>query len=82
MRISEAIGDHEDLERQTEDPDLTDVLTVATLLSAFIGKPADLELNMQGVKSFGRLKLDSEKCFKIMEECAEEIAALRTALGD
>jgi HD-like signal output (HDOD) protein len=82
VRISEAIGDHEDLERQTDDADLTDVLTVASLLSAFIGKTQDLELNMQGVLAFGRLKLDNEKCFRIMEECAEEIAQLRSALGD
>ena len=81
-RISEAIGDHEDLERQAGDPDLTDVLTVATLLSAFIGKTEDLELNMQGVQAFIRLKLDNEKCRHIIDECAEEIAALRSALGD
>jgi hypothetical protein len=37
---------------------------------------------MQGVLAFGRLKLDNEKCFRIMEECAEEIAQLRSALGD
>lgn len=82
VRISEAIGDHEDLERQAGDPDLTDVLTVATLLSAFIGKTEDLELNMQGVQAFMRLKLDNEKCRHIIDECAEEIAALRSALGD
>ncbi len=82
VRISDAIGDHEDLDRQVDDGDLTDVLTVATLLSAFIGKTADLELNMQGVRAFARLHLDNEKCFHIMDECAEEIAALRSALGD
>jgi len=83
VRIAEAIGDHEDIERQTDgDPDLTDVLTVATMMAAFLGKTADLELNMQGVRAFARLKLDNGKCVHIMEECAEEIAALRSALGD
>jgi HD-like signal output (HDOD) protein len=83
IRISEAIGDHEDIERQTDgDPDLTDVLTVATMLAGFMGKSADLELNMHGVAAFVRLKLDNAKCVHIMDECAEEIAALRSALGD
>jgi HD-like signal output (HDOD) protein len=82
-QIVEAVGDHEDLERQVDEKaDLTDVLTVATMLSAFLGKEADLELNMQGVRAFVRLGLDNSKCIFIMEDCAEEIAALRTALGD
>jgi HD-like signal output (HDOD) protein len=82
-QIVEAVGNHEDLDRQTDDPaDLTDVLTVATMLSAFLGKETDLELNMQGVRSFSRLNLDNAKCIFIMDDCAEEIAALRTALGD
>jgi putative nucleotidyltransferase with HDIG domain len=83
VRIAEAIGDHEDVERETDgDADLTDVLTVATMIAVFLGKGADLELNMQGVKAFARLQLDNVKCVKIMDECAEEIAALRSALGD
>ncbi|MBC7984432.1 MAG: HDOD domain-containing protein [Candidatus Obscuribacterales bacterium] len=78
-----AIGEHEDLERQVEiKTDLTDVLTIASMLAAFLGKEADLELNMQGVKAFTRLGLDNEKCRFIMDDCAEEIAALRSALGD
>lgn len=81
--IAQAVGEHEDLERQTEDgADLTDVLTVATMLAAFLGKTTDLELNMQGVKAFARLDLDNSKCIFIMDDCAEEIAALRSALGD
>lgn len=81
--IVEAVGCHEDLERQVEaGADITDVLTVATMLSAFLGKETDLELNMQGVRAFSRLALDNGKCIFIMDDCAEEIAALRTALGD
>jgi len=81
--IVEAVGNHEDLERASEvAADLTDVLTVATMLSAFLGKETDLELNMQGVRSFSRLGLDNGKCIFIMDDCAEEIAALRKALGD
>jgi HD-like signal output (HDOD) protein len=82
-QIVEAVGSHEDLERASGQPaDLTDVLTVATMLSAFLGKETDLELNMQGVRSFSRLGLDNGKCIFIMDDCAEEIAALRKALGD
>ena len=47
-----------------------------------MGHETDLELNMQGVKSFWRLGLDNAKCVHVMRDCAEEIAALRTALGD
>jgi HD-like signal output (HDOD) protein len=83
VQIVEAVGNHEDLERVSDEPpDLTDVLTVGTMLSAFIGKETDLELNMQGVRSFSRLSLDNGKCIFIMDDCAEEIAALRKALGD
>jgi HD-like signal output (HDOD) protein len=82
-QLLEAVGEHEDLDRQNDGKaDLTDVLTVSTMLSAFIGKEANLELNMQGVRAFSRLGLDNGKCIFIMEDCAEEIAALRTALGD
>jgi HD-like signal output (HDOD) protein len=81
--IVEAVGCHEDLDRVSDvAADLTDVLTVATMLSAFLGKETDLELNMQGVRSFSRLGLDNGKCIFIMDDCAEEIAALRKALGD
>jgi hypothetical protein len=63
-------------------PDVTDVLTVAVMMAGFFGHEADLELNMQGVKSFWRLGLDNDKCVHVMRDCAEEISALRTALGD
>jgi HD-like signal output (HDOD) protein len=82
-QLIEAVGTHEDLERVHDGKaDLTDVLTVSTMLAAFIGKEANLELNMQGVRAFSRLGLDNGKCTFIMEDCAEEISALRSALGD
>jgi len=81
-QICEAVGAHEDLERESDSPDLTDVLTVATMLASFLGKESDLELNMESVRAFARLGLDNTKCVHIMDDCAEEIAALRRALGD
>lgn len=81
-QIAEAVGEQESLDRQAGMPDTTDVLTVATMMSAFFGQEADLELNMQGVRAFSRLGLDNDKCGHILRDCADEIAALRAALGD
>lgn len=80
--ISAAIGDHENFERVVGQADVTDVLTVAVMVAGFLGQETDLELNMQGVRAFARLELDNAKCVFIMKDCAEEISALRTALGD
>jgi HD-like signal output (HDOD) protein len=80
--IAEAIGEHENIERVNDERDVTDVLTVAVMMAGFFGHEADLELNMQGVKSFWRLGLDNEKCVHVMRDCVDEIKALRTALGD
>ena len=81
-QIAEAVGEHENIDRVAGSPDLTDVLTVATMMAAFVGQEADFELNMQGVRAFARLGFDNEKCSAIMRHCDDEIAALRTALGD
>jgi HD-like signal output (HDOD) protein len=80
--ISEAIGEHENIDRLVEHPDVTDVLTVAAMMSGFMDQDTDLELNMQGVRAFWRLGLDNEKCVYVMRDCSDEIAALRSALGD
>ena len=80
--ICEAIGEHENIDRQVGSPDVTDVLTVAVMMSGFVGHETDLELNMQGVKAFWRLGLDNEKCVTVLRECKDEIQALRNALGD
>jgi HD-like signal output (HDOD) protein len=80
--ISEAVGDHENIDRTVGHPDVTDILSVAVMMAGFMGHEADLELNMQGVKAFWRLGLNNDKCVQIMRGCAEEISALRTALGD
>ena len=80
--IAEAIGEHENIDRDVMQPDVTDVLTVAVMMSSFMGHETDLELNMQGVKAFWRLHLDNAKCVHVTRDCSEEINALRTALGD
>ena len=80
--IADAIAEHENIDRSVGLADVTDVLTVAVMMSGFMGHETDLELNMQGVKAFWRLNLDNEKCVHVMRDCADEIAALRNALGD
>jgi HD-like signal output (HDOD) protein len=80
--ICDAIGEHENIDRSSGQPDVTDVLTVAVMSAGFVGQDVDFELNMQGVKAFRRLGLDNAKCAHIMQSCSEEIAALRCALGD
>jgi putative nucleotidyltransferase with HDIG domain len=80
--IADAIAEHENIDRDAMQPDVTDVLTVAVMMSGFMGQETDLELNMQGVRAFWRLQLDNDKCVHVMRDCSEEIAALRTALGD
>ena len=80
--IAEAIGEHENIDRTVGQADVTDVLTVAVMAAGFMGHEVDFELNMQGVKAFSRLSLDNAKCAHIMQSCSDEIAALRTALGD
>ncbi|HEY5807856.1 MAG TPA: HDOD domain-containing protein [Povalibacter sp.] len=80
--ISDAVAEHENVDRTVGHADVTDVLTAAVMMAGFAGHEADLELNMQGVKAFWRLGLDNAKCVYVMSDCKEEIAALRTALGD
>jgi HD-like signal output (HDOD) protein len=80
--IADAISEHENIDRTVGSADVTDVLTVAVMMSGFMGHETDLELNMQGVKAFWRLGLDNDKCVHVMRDCADEITALRSALGD
>jgi HD-like signal output (HDOD) protein len=88
QQISDAVAEHEDIDRRhVSSADLTDVLTVASMMAPFVDRndldqSADFDLNMQGVHAYGRLGLDNEKCTGILMGCKEEIRALRTALGD
>ena len=80
--IVAAVSDYEDLERKSPGtPDLTDVLTVSQLLSAFKEHPETLELNMHDVAATRRLGIDTTSYQKLIEESDHEINALREALG-
>jgi HD-like signal output (HDOD) protein len=80
--LAEAVGNQEDLERVVGYADLSDVLAVAVMMASFFGQDVDMELNMQGLRAFGRLELDNTKCTHIMSDCKDDIAALRAALGN
>ncbi len=80
--IVSAVSEYEDFERQHGGaPDLTDVLTVSYLLSAFKDHPETLELNMHDVTACARLHIDAAGYLKLIEESQHEIDALRAALG-
>jgi HD-like signal output (HDOD) protein len=77
-----AVEEYENLDRSHVGyTDLTDVLTVASLMGSFHEFPESLELNMQGVKAFERMQLDAEGVTKVLAESAQEVASLRSALG-
>jgi HD-like signal output (HDOD) protein len=80
--IIAAVSDYEDFSREHEGPpDLTDVLTVGHLLTAFKEHPDTLELNMHDVAACRRLKIDRASYEKLIDESEHEIEALRHALG-
>jgi HD-like signal output (HDOD) protein len=80
--IVQAVSEYEDLARDHRGPaDLTDVLTVAHLVVSYQEYPDSIELNMQGVQACKRMQLDREAYDKMLLESADEIVALKSALG-
>lgn len=80
--VAEAVGEQEDIERASTGPvDLTDVLIVSVMMAAYAGHPADLELNMQGVRAFSRLGLDGPTCAAVLRDAEVEVQSLKVALG-
>ncbi|MGH8209810.1 MAG: HDOD domain-containing protein [Steroidobacteraceae bacterium] len=80
--IVQAVHESENFERETRGaPSLADVLVVATLLADLQGEPAVLQAQTQCAKPLQRLRLDFAACESFLQESAQEIAALRNALG-
>jgi HD-like signal output (HDOD) protein len=80
--IVTAVSEFEDLEREHTGPvDLTDVLTVGSLLAAFKEHPESLEINMHDVRACKRMSIDRGAYEKLIDESEHEIEALRHALG-
>lgn len=81
--IVDAVGGHEDLDREARGPvTLTDVLSLAMLLDV---NRSGQELVTPGeplLKGLRRMQLQLRDCHSVLDESAEEIAALTAALGE
>lgn len=81
--VTEAIGDQDTADRlEASRRDLVDVLFVAVRAADYHARPELLELSLGGMPAFQRLALDGPALRTVMLESAEEIAGLRSALGD
>ena len=79
--IVQAVQESENPDRDARGaPGLTDALAAGTLLAA-CGDGAMRSERIAGVKALQRLQLDEPACRALLGESAEEIAALREALG-
>jgi HD-like signal output (HDOD) protein len=79
--MAEAIASQDDLGRESPDAaDLSDVVAAALLIAGYTADPKGLEVAMQGLPVTNRLGLNGEKSAVILNESANEIANLRTAL--
>jgi len=80
--IADAIGDQDQLDRHHAGArDLTDVLCAAVRAASFFGRPDDLEIALESLPLFGRLRLDRATLQEVMEEAAQQTAVLRAALS-
>jgi HD-like signal output (HDOD) protein len=80
--IVQAVHDSENFERETRGaPTLADVLVVATLLADLQGEPEVLKAQTLCAKPLQRLRLDYAACAAFLAESAQDVAALREALG-
>ena len=80
--IVDAVAHHEDMDREQRGPvTLTDVLSLATLVERN-RTGGDLQSADESlVKGLRRLQLQLQDCASVIDESAEEIAALKLALG-
>jgi HD-like signal output (HDOD) protein len=80
--IVQAVRESEDFAREPRGPVcLSDVLIAGTLIALYQDQPQLLEARLQSVRPVARLELTRESCETLMQESAEEIAALREALS-
>ena len=79
--LVQAVQESENRERDSRGPaTLADVLLAGTLLTD-LDEPARLRACLEAAKPLQRLPLDADTCERLLEESAQEIAALREALG-
>jgi HD-like signal output (HDOD) protein len=77
-----AVRDSEDYAREPRGPaSLTDVLMAANMIAVYAGQPEFLAARLHSVKAIAQLGLTRPICDQLTQESAQEIAALREALG-
>jgi len=80
--IVEAVGSHEDHDREARGPvTLTDVLSLAMLVEANRNGTEIVTTGEPLLKGLKRMQLQLRDCHLVVDESAEEIAALTGALG-
>jgi HD-like signal output (HDOD) protein len=81
--IVRAVRDHQDVDTEfRRNANLADLLYAAQLIVECKEAPDLLHSKTAKAASFARLKLDAFACQNLLVESAEELAALRSALGD
>jgi len=71
-----AVAEHQNLNRDSEQLDLADIVTVANLLS-YAGKPhRHIDVNWADVPAFKKLNLSPEDSIAALEEARDEIAEI------
>jgi|SRR5579864_189192 HD-like signal output (HDOD) protein len=80
--IVTAVSEFEDHGREHDGAvDLTDVLTVSSMLAVFKQWPAEIELNLQDVRACARMHMDMAAYERLISESDTELDALHQALG-
>jgi len=80
--IVQAVHESENVDRESRGaPGLADVLVVATVLAESNGDLTVLKAQTQCSKPLQRMRLDFKACETFLKESADEILALRDALG-
>jgi len=80
--IADAIGDQDQVDRHDVGArDLTDLLCVAVRSASFFDHPEDLEMALESLPLFGRLRLDPAALCEVMVEAARQTTGLRAALA-
>jgi HD-like signal output (HDOD) protein len=81
--MAAAVGDQDDHGNEEPGaPDLRDVLAIAILMASYANDLIGLQLALQDLPGAQRLGLTEAKMTLVMTECAAEVAALNSALGD
>ncbi len=82
VSIAEAVDEHESLERNHyTSPDIVDVVLVANLIDNIKDLAEDEMPDFASIPACKRLRISYEAIRKILEESAEEISSMESALG-